>query len=187
MTSIFKKNKAVFIDRDGTIARDVPYCSKPEDFELLPDVIEGICALNQAGYKIVIITNQSGVGRGYFTEEMLGRIHEKMIDDFKKGNARIDGIYYCPHHPSANCDCRKPKPTMFLRAAKDLNIDFNHSYMVGDMSQDIEAGQKVGCKTVFVEGGSQPADTPLDTQPDYFVGSFAEAVEWILADTGVPE
>ena len=104
--------RAVFLDRDGTIARDVPYCSRPEDLELLPGVGEAIRLLNEHGFMVVIITNQSGIARGYFTEEMLERIHQKLKNDLAKSGAHVDAIYYCPHHPGEGCDCRKPKPAL---------------------------------------------------------------------------
>lgn len=175
------KHRTVFIDRDGTIARDVPYCSRPEDFHLFPGVTEAIGKLNRAGYLVVVITNQSGIARGYFDEAMLRRIHAKMVTDLKQGDARLDGIYYCPHHPDAGCECRKPKPTMFHHAAVDLGINLGESYMVGDMSQDIEAGIAAGCRTVFVLHGSQRAGEPLKAAPHHTADSFADAVAWILA------
>jgi len=124
-------HKAVFLDRDGTIAKDVPYCSRPEDFELLPGVAEGIKLLNERGFKVVIITNQSGIARGYFTEGMLASIHDKMQKELAKHGAHVDAIYYCPHHPDNNCECRKPKPKMVLQAAIDLDIDLSQSYVIG--------------------------------------------------------
>ncbi len=173
------------MDRDGTIARDVPYCSRPEDFQIFNGVPEAIRSLNDAGLKAVVITNQSGVGRGYFTEEMLGRIHRKMLTDLERQGARIDGIYYCPHHPDDNCDCRKPRTALFHRAAHDLDLDFATSFMIGDMAQDIEAGKAVGCRTVLVlqkkDGASASGGPPLKPMPDYTAVDFAAAVTWILA------
>lgn len=181
MSPLRQVNRAVFIDRDGTIARDVPYCRRPEDFEMFAGVPEAIRELNKRGFKVVVITNQSGVARGYFTEETLGRIHEKMLDDLKRVGARIDGIYYCPHHPDDHCDCRKPATELFKRAARELRIDFSRSYMVGDMAQDVEAGRAIGCSTVFVtNGGNSPAPSGVFS-PDAIAGTFSEAVRWILA------
>lgn len=113
--------RVVFIDRDGTINRDVSYCSHPDEFELLPKVAEGIRLLNEHGFKVIVVTNQSGIARGYFSEEMLQKIHVKMKEELKKRGAFIDdAIYYCPHHPDDNCDCRKPKPGLLLQAATVL-------------------------------------------------------------------
>ena len=139
-------HKAIFLDRDGTIARDVPYCSRPEDFELLPDAAEGIKLLNEHGFKVVIVTNQSGIARGYFTEGMLAEIHDKMITQLAEHGAHVDAIYYCPHHPDDNCDCRKPKPKMVLQAAIDLDIDLSQSYVIGDNEMDVELARHAGCK-----------------------------------------
>jgi histidinol-phosphate phosphatase family protein len=180
MSRTRKKNKAVFIDRDGTIARDVPYCSRPEDFELFPDVPQAIKQLNQGGFKVVVITNQSGVGRGKFTEETLGQIHQKMLNEFKKQGARIDSIYYCPHHPDDNCECRKPKTLLFQRAAHDLNIDFTRSYMIGDMQMDVDAGKAIGCQTVLITAGLPKVNSNDNKSPDYVVDNFPEAVNLVL-------
>lgn len=140
-------NRAVFIDRDGTINRDVPYCGRPEDFELLPGAAEGIKLLNEHGFKVVVVTNQSGIARGYFTEEILARIHDKMKKELAKHGAHIDAIYYCPHHPDDNCECRKPKPKMVFQAALDLDIDLSQSYVIGDSEVDIELARQAGCET----------------------------------------
>jgi histidinol-phosphate phosphatase family protein len=172
----------VFTDRDGTIARDVPYCSRPEDFEMFAGVPESIRRLNENGFKVVVITNQSGVARGYFTEETLGRIHGKMLDDLGRAGARIDGIYYCPHHPDEHCDCRKPATALFNRAARDLGIDLARSYMVGDTTQDIEAGRAIGCRTIFVTNGSEFSGSSAGIEPDAVAETFSEAANWILAE-----
>jgi D,D-heptose 1,7-bisphosphate phosphatase len=169
-------NRAVFLDRDGTIARDVHYCRRPEDFKLFKDVPFSIKMLNENGYKTVLVTNQSGIARGYFTEETLDRIHQKMKDELAAAGATIDAIYYCPHHPDEHCSCRKPKTALFLKAAKELDIDLGHSYMVGDMQIDIEAGNTIGCKTVLVTTNG----TAFSACPDHKASNLAEAVKWIL-------
>ncbi len=148
-------NRAVFLDRDGTIARDVHYCRRSEDFEILPTVPEAIRLLNENGFKVVVITNQSGIARGYFTEETLAQIHQKMADELAKYGAWVDAIYYCPHHPDDGCQCRKPKTALFLKAAGEHNIDLKSSYVVGDMQMDIDAGKALGCKTVLVTTAPQ--------------------------------
>lgn len=146
-----RRNKAVFIDRDGTIARDVPYCSRPEDFELLPGVTEGIKLLKEHGFKVVVITNQSGVGRGYFSEHTLSLIHQKMMAELDKGGAAVDGIYYCPHHPDDDCACRKPRTKMLERAASELDIDISQSYMIGDSKLDMDLAQNAGCTGILLK------------------------------------
>ena len=149
-------NKAVFLDRDGTIAKDVHYCRRPEDFEILPTVPEAIRLLNENGFKVIVVTNQSGIARGYFTEESLAQIHQKMADELAKYDAKVDAIYYCPHHPDDGCQCRKPKTALFLKAEEEHDIDLKSSYVVGDMQMDIDAGKALRCKTVLVTTGPQP-------------------------------
>jgi len=119
--------KAIFIDRDGTIAKDVRYCSRPEDFEFLPAVLEGLRLLAKTDYKLIVITNQSGIARGYFTEVTLGKIHEIMKRSITEKGGRIDAIYYCPHHPNDKCDCRKPQIGLFKTAARDWDINLTES------------------------------------------------------------
>lgn len=171
--------KAVFLDRDGTIARDVPYCSTPDDFNLLPTAAEAIRLLNKSNFKVVVITNQSGIGRGYFTEETLSRIHEKMEHELKQQGARVDAIYYCPHHPDDGCDCRKPKTALFRQAAEELDINIGNSYVVGDMPGDIDAGKALGCRTVLVTTGPGKRDG-ISNPPDYIARDLLEAAQWIV-------
>lgn len=173
------KNRAVFLDRDGTVAPDVNYCRRPEDFNLFPDAGEAVRLLNINGFKVVVVTNQSGVARGYFTEPMLARIHQKMIKQFQEQQAVIDAIYYCPHHPDDGCECRKPKTALFLRAARENDIDFTQSYVVGDLPIDIKAGKTLGCKTILVTTG--PNKEP-DILPDYVSSGLLQAAQWILKD-----
>lgn len=176
-------NRAVFIDRDNTICRDVPYCSRPEDLELMPMVADGIRLLSEHGFKVVVITNQSGVARGYFTEEMLSQIHQKMQNDLAKQGAFVDAIYYCPHHPDDNCNCRKPKPAMILQAARDLDIDINKSYIIGDSDMDTEMGKKAGCLTIVVATLNQDATVPRKPEPDYIASDLYEAANWVIHNT----
>ncbi|MGA2158541.1 MAG: HAD family hydrolase [Dehalococcoidia bacterium] len=168
-------HKAVFIDRDGTMARDVPYCSRPEDFELYPDVAGGIKLLKKHNFKVVVITNQSGIARGYFDEETLKKIHTRMVADLKKLGTSVDAIYYCPHHPEDNCDCRKPAPKLALAAAADLGIDLGQSYVIGDSDIDIGMARNAGCRAAVSVG------QPGASTPNYFAGSFRDAVDWILS------
>lgn len=158
--------KAVFVDRDDTIAKDVPYCSRPEDFHLFEGVGRSIRRLNEAGYLVIMITNQSGVGRGYFSEETLGRIHAKMLRDLATEGGRVDAIYYCPHHPDARCSCRKPETGMLERAVAEWGIDLRSSFVVGDGDLDMMLGQRAGCRCIRVTKDSD----------------FNRAVELILGD-----
>lgn len=170
-------HKAVFLDRDGTIAKDVPYCSRPEDFELLPSAAEGIKLLNEHSFKVVVVTNQSGIARGYFTKQMLAKIHKKMRGELAKFGAYVDAIYYCPHHPNDNCDCRKPKPKMVFQSALDLDIDLSQSYIVGDSEMDVELARQAGCKAGIRVG--EPGG-----MGDWVASSFRDAVQQILRFEG---
>lgn len=154
------KQKAIFLDRDGTINKYVGFLTKPEQFELLPRVADAIKMINKSGYLTVVITNQPVIARGDCTWEELQQIHDKMETDLGKEGAFVDAIYVCPHHKDKgfegerpeykfDCDCRKPKPGLFLKAAKDLNIDLTQSFMIGDSDNDVKAGQMAGCKCSF--------------------------------------
>lgn len=175
-----KMDKAVFIDRDDTINRDVPYCSRPEDLELLPRVIEAIRLLNQHGFKIVVITNQSGIARGYFSEQTLEQIHRRMREELARGGAVIDAIYYCPHHPQEGCKCRKPQPTLLWRAAQELNLDVRRSFTVGDRPEDVQMGKEAGCLTVLVPRDSSWKRVGKEVAPDYVAADLYEAAAWII-------
>lgn len=163
--SVFGR-RAVFIDRDDTIAKDVPYCSRPEDLEILDGAPEAIARLNDAGFLVVVVTNQSGIGRGYFDERTLKEIHDRMISDIGSKGGRIDAIYHCPHHPDDGCGCRKPEIGMGLKAISDLGIDPERSFMIGDSDADAEFGRRLGCRTLRVT-------------PDH---TFADSVDEILRE-----
>jgi histidinol-phosphate phosphatase family protein len=173
------KNRAVFLDRDGTIARDVHYCRRPDDFEILPTVPESVKFLNENCFKVVVITNQSGIARGYFTSEILAQIHRKMEERLAEQGAYLDAIYYCPHHPNEGCDCRKPKTALFSEAAKEFHIDVSRSFVVGDTQMDIDAGRSLGCKTVLVTTGPQGGND-VPNFYDYKADSLLEAAQWIV-------
>lgn len=146
-------NKAVFIDRDDTIAKDVPYCDDPCKFELFEGIPDQIRRLNDAGYLVIMVTNQSGIGRGYFSEETLSRIHGKMGSELERAGAHLDDIYHCPHHPDDGCACRKPNTLMGVEAVKKHRVDVKRSYMIGDSDADMEFGRRLGLKTIRVGGG----------------------------------
>ena len=171
------KFPAVFLDRDGTINRDVQYCSRMEDFELLPGAGEAIRLLNENGLKVVVVTNQSGITRGYFSVENLKSIHKKMLRELAGYDAHVDAIYYCPHHPVDDCACRKPKPYLLLRAAKELDLELRKSFMIGNSLSDIEAGRKAGCTTILI---NHNVKNYMDTSADYMCGNIFEAIKWIL-------
>ncbi|MFC1947583.1 D-glycero-beta-D-manno-heptose 1,7-bisphosphate 7-phosphatase [Chloroflexota bacterium] len=173
------KNKAVFLDRDGVICKDVNYCSRTEDFELLPTVPQAIKLLNDHDYLTIVITNQSGIARGYFTHETLTDIHQKMIDELSRFDARIDDIRYCPHHPDEACNCRKPKTALFEQAIQEHAINITASFIIGDRQQDIDAGRTLGCRPILVTTGPDHSEESLK-EADYTASSLLDAVNWIL-------
>ncbi len=175
-------HRAVFLDRDGTIAKDVPYCRRVEDFEILPHVPDAIRLLNQAGYKVVVITNQSGIARGYFTQETLLSIHDKMTAELKEHGASIDAIYVCPHHPDEGCQCRKPSPTLLSRAATDIGLALDRSYMIGDDLKDVGAGRAAGCRTVWLSAGRNHQGEGPAVPCDHTAVDLFEASRWLLED-----
>jgi|Deesub1362B_J571_1020462.scaffolds.fasta_scaffold00490_16 D-glycero-D-manno-heptose 1,7-bisphosphate phosphatase len=173
--------KAVFLDRDGVVTEQVEgYLDDPESVELLPGAAAAIRRLREAGFKVVMVTNQAGVGYGHFTEETLAKIHIRLVEKLSQEGTELDGIYYCPHTPDDNCPCRKPSPGMLLRAAEELGIDLSRSYMVGDMTTDIEAGKRAGCFTVLVRTGFGGSDARSDSEPDAVCEDLASAADFIL-------
>jgi len=151
---------AVFLDRDGTINVEKEYLYRVEEFEFIPGVPEAIRALKTAGYLVVVVTNQSGVARGYYTLEDVEILHQHIQEELARSGTGIDAFYTCPHHPEKgigqwrkDCDCRKGNPGMLLQAARDLDIDLGRSYMIGDKEADIEAGRRAGCTSFLVLTG----------------------------------
>jgi histidinol-phosphate phosphatase family protein len=178
--------KAVFLDRDGTINEEVDYLSELEQLMILPRSAEAIKLLNQHGFKTVIVTNQSGVTRGYFSIQKLEEINNHLKNELLKEGAVIDAIYYCPHHPDDGCGCRKPKTGLLENAAEELDIDFASSYIVGDRLNDLGTGKKVKCGTVLVLTGYGADEVKeldkLDFKPDHIAKDLYDAVLWILKE-----
>lgn len=185
------KRRAVFLDRDGTINEDVGYPSQYSQIKIYPYSFEAIKKINRAELLAVIITNQSGIGRGLLTEKNLIDIHKKMKVVFSKHNSYFDGIYYCPHYISSSnpayrkaCSCRKPNPKMALQAASDLNIDLKNSYMVGDKVEDVLFGLNIKATPILVLTGfgqkSLIALKEKNIQPAHVARTLLEAVDWIL-------
>ena len=173
--------RAVFLDRDGTIAPDVHYCSRVEDFNLFPDAPAAIKLLKDHGFKVIVVTNQSGLARGLFSEETLTAIHAKLHTELQKTGTDVDAIYYCPHHPDDSCKCRKPKTELYEKAAYDLYIDLNNSYVVGDTDMDIKAGHLLGGKTVLVRTEMNQNDgNDHRSTPHFSSSDLGAAAEWIL-------
>jgi len=188
---------AVFLDRDGAINVEVEYLGRPEQLRLLPGSAEAIRMLNEAGAKVVVVTNQAGVARGYFTERDVEAVHVELARQLERAGAHLDGIYYCPHHPTAgigpyrmDCARRKPNPGMLYRAARELGLDLRRSVLVGDKLSDIEAGVRAGCRTVLVLTGygEETAKRLQDCsfQPDFVASDLLEAVQWILSAQDLP-
>jgi D-glycero-D-manno-heptose 1,7-bisphosphate phosphatase len=160
------KQPALFLDRDGTLVHSSHYPSRPEQLRLYDGIGEELRLLQRMGLRLVVITNQSGIARGYFTEADLQRMHEHLARELLKQNVCLDGIYYCPHHPdgvipelAVRCQCRKPQPGMLLQAAADLDLDLEHCWFIGDILDDVEAGNRAGCHTILVDLGTEQAPT----------------------------
>jgi D-glycero-D-manno-heptose 1,7-bisphosphate phosphatase len=169
----------VFLDRDGTLLKDSPYLSDPRDAELLPSVGEGLAALQRAGYRLVIVTNQQGIGLGYFSVGDFIAVNAALFRLLTPSGVTISRIYYCPHSAADDCDCRKPAPGMLLRAQREFGVEAQRCFMVGDRDVDAIAGQMAGCAAVLVGAGAAEGRWPrFDT--------FAEAAAWILKGGTAP-
>lgn len=192
-----KKNIAVFLDRDGTINEEVGYLDSLDKLKIIPAAYEAIKLLNTNEIKAVVISNQAGVARGFFTEEFVDVLNNTIQSDLNIKGAIIDKFYYCPHHPTEgkgiylqDCNCRKPAPGMLLQAAQELNLDLAHSYFVGDRFIDMETAKKVGAKGILVKTGygedllqnDGPDKATPENTPDFVAADVLEAVLWILKD-----
>ena len=185
------KNRTVFLDRDGTICEEVGYIDSIEQMKLIPRSGEAVRLLNQSGFKVVVITNQAGVARGFLPESRLQQLHAELNRQLREKGAYVDAIYYCPHHPTEGtppylleCDCRKPATGLLHRAASDLGLDLPSSYMIGDHFSDVECGQRVGAETVLLlTGHGQDTLAKRETwmkPPSYIAADLYEAVQWVL-------
>jgi D-glycero-D-manno-heptose 1,7-bisphosphate phosphatase len=185
-------NRAVFLDRDGTVNEEVGYLRDLADLRLIPGAGVVIRRMNEAGLLVVLVTNQSGVARGYFPESFVHEVHDRLAQMLALDGARIDAVYYCPHHPTTGnaryvkeCSCRKPGTGMIDQAVKDLAIDVKQSYMVGDKWIDVELGQRAGTHAILVRSGFAP-DDPGNIRPrhlkdpDLIAHTITEAAEWII-------
>jgi D-glycero-D-manno-heptose 1,7-bisphosphate phosphatase len=159
----------VFLDRDGTLIEDLGYPREPERIKLLDGVGAGLRILRDGGFALVVISNQSGVGRGIIDPAEAKAVHDRFITLLGAEQVHLDATYYCPHAPSEGCDCRKPEPTMLLRAAADLDVSLGDSFMVGDKLSDAQAGRRAGCRTILLGADSDAdADDAVDeTAPDW--------------------
>ncbi len=182
------KKTAVFLDRDGTINVERDYLYRPEDFCFIDGADAAIRRLNDAGFLVVVVTNQSGVARGYYREEDVEILHRYLSRQLAVIGAHVDGYYYCPHHPESGlppyvqeCDCRKGKPGMLLQAADELEIDLSRSWMIGDKKADVDAGLAAGCRPILVRTGhGETHREKIDRQQVPVCADLGEAVDFIL-------
>lgn len=181
------RSAAIFVDRDDTLMVDVKYCADPALVELIPGAAEGLRALREAGYRVVVVTNQSGIGRGYFDAQTLGRVNDRLRDELRREGADYDALYYCPHTPENACECRKPKPGLLLQAASELNIDLASSYTLGDRDLDVEAGRAAGTKTILVSRTTTPDNGESDRSADFVAASLTDAAKLILIGSKGPD
>ncbi|WP_419701568.1 D-glycero-alpha-D-manno-heptose-1,7-bisphosphate 7-phosphatase [Mucilaginibacter sp. NFX135] len=182
------KNKAVFLDKDGTLIVDIPYNVNPGLIVLSDHCLTGLHRLQAEGYLLVVISNQAGVARGYFNEKALMVVENTLRSMLAQANIQLSGFYYCPHHPegivktwAVDCDCRKPAPGLLHRAAAELAIDLNSSWMIGDILNDIEAGNRAGCKSILIDNGNE-TEWHLNEirEPEIKVNNINEAAAHIL-------
>ncbi len=188
--------RAVFLDKDGTLVEDEPYNVDPGRIRLMPGAADGLRALHAAGYRLVVVSNQSGVARGFFPEAALGAVEQRLSELLAEVGVPLAGFYYCPHHPAGTvpayaleCPCRKPRPGLVLRAARELEIGRGRSWMVGDILDDVEAGRRAGCRTILVDNGHETVwKVGPFRRPDHRAADLTEATRLILEspDRGSP-
>jgi D-glycero-D-manno-heptose 1,7-bisphosphate phosphatase len=189
------ETSAIFIDRDGTLNEDRGYLSSVDELVIYPWAAEAVRLVNESGLKAVVITNQSGVARELCTEEEVRAIHDALIAELRRAGAHLDGIYYCPHHPEIGrppyrmvCDCRKPRPGLLQRAAREHSIDLKRSYVVGDKWSDLELAHNVGARSALVLTGygsmTKARLKGISRQPDFIADDLLEAVKAIIENLG---
>jgi D-glycero-D-manno-heptose 1,7-bisphosphate phosphatase len=192
-TSPVVSRPAVFVDRDGTLTEEVGYVNHPRRLRLLPGSAEAIRRLNEAGIPAVVVTNQAGIARGYFSPEVLEAVNRELLAQLKSAGARLDGVYVCTHHPAAGippyraeCECRKPKPGLLRRAAAELTLDLTRSVLVGDKASDVETAARAGARSILVLSGYGLGEweyrrATFPVAPDHVATDLLDAVEWIVA------
>jgi D-glycero-D-manno-heptose 1,7-bisphosphate phosphatase len=185
--------RAIFIDRDGTLSQEIGYVNHASRYRLFPFAVDAIRLVNRSGFLAVLVTNQAGVARGYFPEETIGEVHAVVKGALEKGDAHLDAIYYCPHHPSVgappyrlDCDCRKPRPGLLRRAERELGADLARSFVVGDRQGDLDLAWSVGATAVMVKTGYGLGELVNHAprwprQPDLVAENLLHAVELILS------
>lgn len=184
--------RAVFLDRDGTINQEVGYIRRPDQVRLIPGADTAVARLNQAGIKVVVVSNQSGLARGYFTEQTMWLVQAEVERQLALGGARLDAFYFCPHLPEGQveayamtCSCRKPEPGLVLRAAQEMGLDLAASFMVGDRLGDVACGNAAGLSTVLVATGHDDGSPDNDLErPAHRAPHLLAAVDWIFSQLG---
>ncbi|HUQ34503.1 MAG TPA: HAD family hydrolase [Pyrinomonadaceae bacterium] len=186
------KRRAVFMDRDGTISEEVGYVNHPSRYRVFPYSAEAVRLLNEAGWLAILVTNQAGVARGYFTEDIITAVHGVLGEELEKKGARLDAVYYCAHHPTVgdapyrfNCDCRKPRPGLIERAAREFEIDLTESWMIGDRYSDVELARNAHVHSAFVLSGYGRGEWEYQRpdwqhEPDMVAEDLLEAVRRIV-------
>ena len=191
-TQAVASRPAVFVDRDGTLTEEVGYVNHPKRLRLLPRSAEAVRRLNAADVPVVVVTNQAGIARGYFSEDVMHAVNAALVDQLGRAGAHLDGLYVCPHHPSegtppwrVDCSCRKPKPGLLVRAAKELGLDLGRSMMVGDKPSDFEVAPVVGARAALVLTGYGLGEweyrrPTFRVEPDHVGDDLLDVVEWFL-------
>jgi histidinol-phosphate phosphatase family protein len=183
------KGRAVFLDRDGTIILDHGYLNEARQVCLLEGAGESLAKIRARGFTLILVSNQSGIGRGLITREQAEQVHQAFVERLAEYGVRLDAVFYCPHSPADACRCRKPSPEPFLQAARELDLDLARSFMVGDQATDMEAGKRAGCRTILlstVAGDSVPAAAPATAEslpyqkPDAVARDWTEVVRHLL-------
>lgn len=183
--------RAIFLDKDGTLIEDVPYNCDVRLIHLMPHVREGLRRLHAAGYALIVVSNQPGLAHGLFSTEALGRVEAKIRDLLEAECVRLDGFYYCPHHPEGRvpayakaCDCRKPSPGLLMQAAIDCAVNLTVSWMIGDILHDVEAGHRAGCRTILIDNGHETEwHLGAHRWPHYVARDLDSAADIVLAST----
>ncbi|MGZ3240105.1 MAG: D-glycero-alpha-D-manno-heptose-1,7-bisphosphate 7-phosphatase [Burkholderiaceae bacterium] len=185
--------KAIFLDKDGTLINDVPYNIDPQRMVLSENAGEGLRLFAELGYQLIVVSNQSGIARGYFGEDAMQKVEQRLVDLLKMEKVNLRAFYYCPHHPhgrvtryAMHCDCRKPLPGMLMQAAQDHDIDLEASWMIGDILDDVEAGNRAGCRTILLDNGNE-TEWKISTyrKPDLMVPDIHAAARLVAQQSRV--
>jgi histidinol-phosphate phosphatase family protein len=176
------KRPAIFLDRDGTIIEDANYPKYPEQVHFLSDVEIVLSIFQKKGFLLILISNQSGIGRGLITMEEANNVHHRVLSILNNKGVCLDASYYCIHGPEENCSCRKPSPEMILRAAEELNVDLSNSFMIGDREVDMETGKNAGCRTILIKSGQE---TGISVLADYTADNWQDVLRHVIETSGL--